>query len=351
MISLQTENDDRTPLLLEAPTTSDKQQQKQQQRRWRSALTAVLAIGLSRIAQNGFAPLLSELLLSRACVSLGLPPYPDKLCEDSDQASSAASIRSGYFNLATTIPGIVMVGFFAMLSDARGRKITLVMVYFSQLLQFMLVWLLPAGRVCLLPGGSDSLCVSDSFWILLPAITVLSALGGDSLSLSLAAVADATEGLPDASTKRSMLFGLVEAVNMGGGIVGPLVTGYLADRIGLQQSVSFAVVGMGLALFCVVAVFAETLPRGKRKPFRWAAANPLGSAGMLLRHPILVRFLLILIFVDLANNQSTTLYFTRLSGMYARRDYQQWCARVRAGLFSSHERPHPYDACGINCPF
>lgn len=192
------------------PLSSANEISSGREQRQRSAVIAIAAILFSRVAQNGFSPLLSELLLSRACVSLGLPAYPAKLCERSHAASALAAVRSSYFNLAMTIPGIAAVGFFAMLADARGRKVSLVMCYLSQLLQYALIWLLPAGRVCL--GG---LCVDDSFWILLTFTAVLSALGGDSLSLSLAAVADATEG-PGASGRRSMLFGLVEAVNMGG---------------------------------------------------------------------------------------------------------------------------------------
>jgi DHA1 family tetracycline resistance protein-like MFS transporter len=88
----------------------------------------------------------------------------------------------------------------------------------------------------------------------------------------------------------------------------------LAKHAGLQQSFLLTVVGMGMSLFCVGVLFSETLVPGKRKPFRWTAANPVGSASMLLRHPILVRFLLLLVFVDLAANQSTTPYFILLSG-------------------------------------
>ena len=113
------------------------------------------------------------------------------------------------------------------------------------LLQCMVVWLLPAGRVCV-----GSLCISDSFWVLLAVAGAVSFFGSWSvaLSTSFAVMADVTEGSPHRT--RATVFGLMEAFNIGGMIIGPTATGYLAKHYGLQRSFLFTVIGSGVAVLC-----------------------------------------------------------------------------------------------------
>ena len=92
-------------------------------------VAACVSMFAFKVGYSGFNAPFSELLLARACLSLGLPEYPDPVCSNSDAAGSIASDRSGYFNLANSIPGVVSVSFFAMLADVRGRKLTLVLCY------------------------------------------------------------------------------------------------------------------------------------------------------------------------------------------------------------------------------
>ena len=70
----------------------------------------------------------------------------------------------------------------------------------------------------------------------------VSFLGGwaVALSTSFAVIADVTEGASAAT--RGTLFGLMESFNIGGSIVGPIASGYLAKEYGLQQSFIFSVV-------------------------------------------------------------------------------------------------------------
>lgn len=277
--------------------------------RQRAAGAAMVGIFAFKVAYSGFMPPFAELLLSRACVSLGLPAYPAQECSNSDEASSVAAIRSGYYNLATTIPALITVSMYSMMADVRGRKGTLSLCFLSGLLQAIVVWLLPAGRVCL--GGA---CIEDSFWLLLCVCGALSCFGSWNVALgtSFAVVADLTEG-PQAAN-RAMLFGIMEAFNISGSIFGPVATGYLAKYFGLQHSFLFVVAGSAVALFCSSLVYVETLPQGSRKKWDWKQANPIGSVCMLVQHPILIRFLLLLLFVDMSQNQQLTLYYTRLAG-------------------------------------
>ena len=91
-----------------------------------------------------------------------------------------------------------------------------------------------------------------------------------------------------------------------------------------------------MSLFCIAFVFKETLVK-KPESFSWARANPLGSVCLLFSHGILVRFALMIAFVDVsavlvpcafsfeakkrfaqnANGSSWTLgtlYYTKLAG-------------------------------------
>ena len=278
----------------------------------RAAVATMLGIFAYKVALSGFGPIFSELLISRACASLGLPAYPASGCVQSDDASAIAATRLSYYNLMTSIPALLTVSLYAMLADTRGRQLTLTLCYVGGLLQCMAVWLVPAGRICF-----ASLCIDDSFWALLAVASAVSFFGSWSvaLSTSFAVMADVTEGAPHRT--RATVFGLMEAFNIGGMIIGPTATGYFAEHYGLQQSFLFTVLGSGVAVLCTGFAYRETLEDEKRKPWIWARANPIGSVCLLLRHHILVRFLLMLIFVDLANNALFTLstfYFTRVSG-------------------------------------
>lgn len=277
----------------------------------RAAGAAMIGIFAFKVSYSGFIPPFSELLLARACESLGLPAYPAPACSGSDAASAIAADRSGYYNLATTIPQLLSISLYSMLADVRGRKPILLLCYCSGLLQMLVVWLLPAGKICLFGQ-----CVDDSFWVLLIVSMLVSFLGswGVALGSSFAVIADITEG---ASPKmRGTLFGVMEGFNIGGSIVGPLATGYLAKTFGLQQSFLFPVAASTFAVLCAGLIYVETLNPDRRKEFSWAAANPIGSMGLLTKHPILLRFLLLIIFTDLASLSTnlSTLYFTRLSG-------------------------------------
>jgi MFS family permease len=289
--------------------------------RRRAAAAAMVGIFAFKVAYAGFMPNFQELLLSRACVSLGLPAYGDDpaccgeaepchepCCANSDAASKLASIRSGYYNLATTLPALATVSMYAMLADVYGRKVTLSLCFASGLLQTLIVWLMPAGKVCL-----GAVCISDSFWAILSLCGILSAFGSWNVALgtSFAVVADLTEG-PHVGN-RAMLFGIMEAFNISGSIAGPWASGWLAKHFGLQHSFLFSVVGCGLALFCSAVLYVETLAPQARKKWTWANANPIGAVYLLFQHNILVRFMLVLLFVDMAQNNQFTLYYTRLA--------------------------------------
>jgi MFS family permease len=265
-------------------------------RKRRSAGFAMVGIFAFKVSLQGFGPIFSELLQARACDQLQLPPYPDEQCKCNPEASAHAAQRSAEYNLMVSVPALVTVSLYAMLADSHGRKATLLLCYTGLLCQMLVVWLLPAGRVCVGP-----VCVADSFDLLLAGTCVASFMGGwaVALSTSFAVMADVTEG--ESLSTRATVFGLMEACNIGGGVVGPIVTGLLAQEVGLQTSLLFSVCGACVAVGCAGLGYRESLTQHRREPFRWRRANPIGSLGMMLRHGILIRFFLMLLLVDMAN--------------------------------------------------
>ena len=99
----------------------------------RSAAATMLGIFAYKMALSGFGPIFSELLISRACLSLHLPAYPAEGCVQSDDASAIAATRQGYYNLVTSMPALFTVSFYAMLADTRGRQISLTLCYVAAL--------------------------------------------------------------------------------------------------------------------------------------------------------------------------------------------------------------------------
>ena len=65
-----------------------------------------------------------------------------------------------------------------------------------------------------------------------------------------------------------------------------------------------------MSLFCIAFVFKETLVK-KPESFSWARANPLGSVCLLFSHGILVRFALMIAFVDVSAVQPSRCVFFR----------------------------------------
>ena len=285
----------------------------------RAAAAAMVGMCAFKVGLSAFGPPFAELLLQRACEPLGLP-YPgnatDDRCMQSDVASAVAARHTSVFNLATSIPQLVTVSLFAVLADHRGRQITLLLCFSGGFLQYLVVWLVPAGRVCV----GSLFCVEDSFYIIAAVSSAVSFLGGwaVALSTSFAVIADVTEGASAAT--RGTLFGLMESFNIGGSIFGPIASGYLAKQIGLQESFIFSVVCGLLSVLCIAFVYKESLLRRQvdtGASFNWARANPLGSVGLLFTHGILIRFAFMIVTVDMANGAGfslATLYYSKLAG-------------------------------------
>merc|ERR1719265_1494469 len=85
------------------------------------------------------------------------------------------------------------------------------------------------------------------------------------------------------AAQRTKMFGLCESTLWCGLLVGPLVGGVLAQKVGLQQSYSFAIGGFGVQLLLLVVGYRESrwISGEAAVPFSWSSMHAFGSLYLL----------------------------------------------------------------------
>ena len=134
----------------------------------------------------------------------------------------------------------------------------------------------------------------------------IAGMAGASFTPAYAYVADITE-----PKRRAQNFGLMSAAFGIGFILGPAIGGLLGS-FG-PRAPFFAAGALALANFAF-GCFAlpESLPSGKRRPFHWARANPLGTLEQMRRYPVVLLMLAALLLWQLAHQvlPSTWAFYT-----------------------------------------
>jgi MFS transporter, DHA1 family, tetracycline resistance protein len=134
----------------------------------------------------------------------------------------------------------------------------------------------------------------------------IAGIAGASFTPAYAYVADITE--PE---RRAQNFGLMSAAFGIGFILGPAIGGLLGS-FG-PRAPFFAAGALALANFAF-GCFAlpESLPSGKRRPFHWTRANPLGTLEQMRRYPVVLLTLAALLLWQLAQQvlPSTWAFYT-----------------------------------------
>lgn len=124
---------------------------------------------------------------------------------------------------------------------------------------------------------------------------VLSGAFGGSYAPAQAAIADVT--VPE---QRARNFGFVSAAFGVGFVLGPAIGGLLGQ---LGERAPFYVAS-GLAALNVaygLTVFPETLPAGRRRPFAWRRANPLGALAAIRAAPGMAPAVAVLVLWQIAS--------------------------------------------------
>jgi MFS transporter, DHA1 family, tetracycline resistance protein len=125
---------------------------------------------------------------------------------------------------------------------------------------------------------------------------VLSAMTSASFTTANAYIADVTE-----PSERAKSFGMIGAAFGLGFVIGPLVGGVLGGidlRLPFWFAAALAIVNFCYGLF----VLPESLAPERRSPrFDWAHANPVGSIGLLRRHPEVMGLATVVFIANLAH--------------------------------------------------
>ena len=117
----------------------------------------------------------------------------------------------------------------------------------------------------------------DLWWLL--AGRIVSGVTASSFSVCYAYVTDVTE-----ESRRAAAFGRLGAAFGMGFILGPALGGLLGGMSVRAPFWAAAALSLGNAAFGLL-VLPESLPRGRRAPFLWRKANPLGALSLLRSHP------------------------------------------------------------------
>jgi DHA1 family tetracycline resistance protein-like MFS transporter len=202
------------------------------------------------------------ILLDMLALGLIMPILP-KLVESfaNDDTAQAARIF-GVFGTAWALMQFLFSPVLGSLSDRFGRRPVVLLSNFGLGLDYVLMAMAPS-----------------LIWLFVGR--VISGITSASISTAFAYIADITP-----AERRAAVFGKVGAAFGAGFIIGPAVGGLLGDvaprlPFWVAAALSFANTLYGFL------ILPESLPRGRRAPFRWKNANPLGAMYLLRSDRIL----------------------------------------------------------------
>ena len=216
------------------------------------------------------------ILLDMFALGLIMPILP-KLVEsfvDNDTASAARIF--GVFGTAWALMQFLFSPLLGSLSDRFGRRPVVLLSNFGLALDYVLMALAPS-----------------LIWLFIGR--VISGITSASISTAFAYISDITP-----AERRAAVFGKVGAAFGAGFIIGPAVGGLLGDAdprlpFWVAAGLSFANTMYGLL------ILPESLPRDRRAPFRWKAANPIGALHLLRSDSILAGLSVVTFFTQLAH--------------------------------------------------
>lgn len=200
---------------------------------------------------------------------------------------STAAEYGGWLTFAYAFMQFIFAPVLGNLSDRFGRR------------PVLLISLFTLGIDCIFLAYAPTIT-----WLFVGRI--IGGMTGGSYSVAAAYVADIST--PE---KRSQNFGLLNAAFGVGFIIGPVLGGLLV-RYGTH--VPF-LVAAGLSLLNVAYgyfVLPESLPKEKRRSFRWKRANPIGAFMHLKRFPAVSGLIVALILIYIAGHsmESVWTYYT-----------------------------------------
>ena len=228
-------------------------------------------------ARAAFIFIFITVLLDMISFGVIIPVFPQLILhlQGGDMAGAAATF--GIFGTAFAVMQFFFSPVQGALADRFGRRPVILLSNLGLGLDYVVMALAPTIPILFL-GRLVSGATSASF------------------SISGAYVADVTP--PE---KRAARFGLLGAAFGIGFIVGPAVGGLLG-AIDLRAPFWFAASLSIANFFYGLLILPESLPKERRSPFRFKAANPVGAVRFLGSRPVLVTLATAMLFAFLAHD-------------------------------------------------
>lgn len=107
--------------------------------------------------------------------------------------------------------------------------------------------------------------------------------------------------------RRGAAFGMLGAAGAAGFVLGPAIgglAGQFGDRVPFVVAAVLCIGGMAIGM----ALFKETLPASRRRPFDPLRANPLGSMVRMARVPVVLGCLVTVFFMQLASQAQLSVW-------------------------------------------
>jgi MFS transporter, DHA1 family, tetracycline resistance protein len=226
------------------------------------AVSEAVARPRGRQAAIGF--ILATITLDMLSMSMLIPVLPQLVLAFRHGNASLASHTVGLFSTSWALMQFLASPVQGALSDRFGRRPVILLSNLGMGLDAVLMAMAP---------GVGLLFVGR----------VISGITAGSISAASAYIADITP--PDQRARR---FGLISVAFGFGFVAGPALGGALG-AIGLRLPF-WAAAALCLTNFLYgLLVLPESLPPERRSPWRWAAANPVGSLRLLRSFPGLFR--------------------------------------------------------------
>lgn len=202
-------------------------------------------------------------VLDMLALGMTVPVLPKLVLGFADGDSARAAHVVGLFGTLFAAMQFAFAPLLGAISDRFGRRPAILVSNFALGADYVLMALAPAVSWLFVGRAISGICAA-------------------SFSIPSAYIADVTP--PE---KRAAGFGFLGAAFGLGFVIGPAFGGLLGS---IDARLPFWVAaGLSFANACYgLFVLPESLPPEKRGGFRWSRANPVGSLGLLRKHPVVL---------------------------------------------------------------
>ncbi|MEM7664615.1 MAG: TCR/Tet family MFS transporter [Pseudomonadota bacterium] len=222
-------------------------------------------------------------------IGLIVPVLPGLLEEITGESLDRTAEIGGWLLFAYALMQFIFAPIIGGLSDRFGRRPVLLVTLFMLGIDYAIMAWAPT-----------------LFWLFVGR--VLSGIMGASWAAANSCIADVA-----GPGERGKYFGILGAAGASGFVIGPAIGGVLGEFGVRLPFVAAAVLGIGGAVLGYFFL-RETLPADRRRTFTMARANPLGTLMQMSRNPVVLGFIMVIFFMQLAGQAQMSVwsYHTQL---------------------------------------